>query len=328
MANLHLSLAVGDYEHVRDLVAGDVRAEGIDITASRIQIEELLFRFLRHQEWHVSEMGLGPYASLISRSHTGMVALPVFTSRVFRHSAIYLRSDAGITSLADLAGKRVGVPEWAMTAVIYARALLQHVHGVNLRSIEWVQAGVDEPGRIDKMNLQLPSYSVTPQPSRSLTEMLLAGELDAILSARAPRPFLNGDPRIKRAYDDIFAREVDYWQQSKIFPIMHLIVIRRDIYEENRWIAMNLYKAFEEAKRRTFERIRDGAASHFPIPWLSHHVDLARTQMGVDFWPYGIAANRVTLEAFCQYAFEQEVCQRRLSLDELFAPETQALSRV
>lgn len=328
MANVRLSLAVGDYEHVRDLLSGDVRAEGIDITALRTPIEELLYRFLRLEEWHVSEMGLGPYASLVSRGHTGMVALPVFTSRAFRHSSIYLRNDSRIASPSELSGKRVGVPEWAMTAVVYARALLQHVHRVDLRSIEWVQAGVNEPGRIDKMNLQLPGYRITPVPTRSLSEMLLAGDLDAILSARAPQPFLKRDPRITRAYEDIFAEEMDYWKRNKIFPIMHLMVIRRDIYEENRWIAMNLYKAFEEAKRRALERIRDVTASHFPIPWLPHHVALAQAEMGEDFWPYGIAANRSSLEAFCQYAFEQEVCNRHLGADELFPPEVQALSRV
>ncbi|MSQ70661.1 MAG: 4,5-dihydroxyphthalate decarboxylase [Betaproteobacteria bacterium] len=328
MANLPLTLAIGNYEHTRDIVSGDVRAEGIDLTGLRLPIEELLFRFIRHREWGVSEMGLGPHATLISRGDDGMVGIPVFTSRVFRQSSLYLRTDAGIRSPADLAGKRIGVPEWAMTAVIYARALLQHGHGVDLRSIEWTQAGVNEPGRVDKMKLQPPGFSLTPEPARSLSEMLLAGDLDAIISARPPTAFDARDRRIRRAWDDLFGEEVAYWKATRIFPIMHLVVIRRDVYERNPWVALNLFKAFDEAKRRALERIGEMAASHFPIPWLPHHVALAEEQMGKDYWPYGIEANRATLDAFCQYAYEQGACQRLLKVEELFAPQMQGVSRV
>lgn len=328
MANLRLTLAVGDYEHTRDLASGDVRAEGIDLTVLRTPIEELLLRYVRHSEWQVSEMGMGPFASLLSRGHKDMVGIPVFTSRVFRHTSLYLRSDAGIQSPADLVGKRIGVPEWAMTAVIYVRAVLQHAYGVDLRSIQWFQAGVNEAGRVDKMNLKLPGFSITPTPTRSLSEMLLAGDLDAIISARAPQPYLEGHPRFKRAWSDVFGEEVAYFDATGVFPIMHMIVLRRDAYEENRWIAVNLTKAFEEAKRRALHRIKDSAVSHFPIPWLSHHVALAQAHVGADFWPYGIEPNRKTLDAYCQWCYEQDVCERRLAVEEFFAPEVLTVSRI
>jgi len=328
MANVHLTLAVGDYEHTRDLASGDVRAEGIDLTVLRTPIEELLLRYVRHSEWQVSEMGIGPFASLLSRGHKDMVGIPVFTSRVFRHASLYLRTDAGIQSPADLAGKRIGVPEWAMTAVICVRALLQHAYGVDLRSIKWFQAGVNEAGRVDKMALKLPRFSVTPTPTHSLSEMLVAGDLDAVISARVLQPYLEGHQRIKRAWTDVFGEEVAYFDATGVFPIMHLIVLRRDAYEQNRWIAVNLVKAFEEAKRRAFHRIKDSACSHFPIPWLSHHVALAQAHMGADFWPYGIEPNRKTLEAFCQWSHEQDVFERPLSVEELFAPEVLTVARI
>lgn len=327
MSNLSLTLAIGDYEHTRDLVAGDVRAEGIDITGVRTPIEELLFRFVRHREWEVSEMGLGPFASLISRGHDGMVGMPVFPSRTFRHGALYVRSDATITKLSDLAGKRIGVPEWAMTAAIYARALLANDHGIDLRKCRWYQAGVNEAGRADKMNLALPGWSVTPVPDRSLSEMLLAGDLDAFVSARAPTPYDAGDPRIRRAFDDVFGAEQGWWDAQRVFPIMHLVVMRRDAYEANRWIALNLLKAFEEAKRRALVRLADVNVSYLPLPWATHHMNLARQAMGNDPWPYGIEANRRTLEYFCKAAYEQDVCARHLKIEELFAPEFIGVSK-
>lgn len=328
MANIHLTLAVGDYEHTRDLACGDVRAEGIDLTVLRTPIEELLLRYVRHGEWQVSEMGMGPFVSLLSRGHKDMVGIPVFTSRVFRQTSLYLRADAGIQSPADLAGRRIGVPEWAMTAVIYVRALLQHAHSVDLKSIKWFQAGVNEAGRVDKMNLRLPGYSITPMPARSLSEMLVAGDLDAVISARAPQPYVEGHRDIKRAWTDVFKEEVAYFDATGVFPIMHMIVLRRDAYEKNRWIAANLTKAFEEAKRRALHRIKDSAVSHFPIPWLSHHVGLVQAHIGADFWPYGLELNRTTLDAFCQWCYEQDVCERRLAVEELFAPEVLTVSRV
>ncbi|MCK9508932.1 MAG: ABC transporter substrate-binding protein [Pigmentiphaga sp.] len=287
-----------------------------------------MFRFLRYKEWDVAEMGLGPYASLLSRGETGMVGIPVFPSRMFRHSSLYLRADAGIVHPSDLAGKRIGYAEWAMTAAVYARAVLQEEGGLDLRSVQWVQGGVDQAGRVDKMNLDLPGYLIRHEPTQSLSDMLLSGELDAVISARPPAPFLNGDLRVRRAWPDFFQTELLYWKRREIFPIMHLVVIRREIYERDPWIAKNLLDAFEQAKQRSLARLRDMTVSGFPVPWLSHHIDFIQQEFGQDFWPYGIDPNLTTLDAFCDFAYEQGVCARRLKPQELFAESTHLQSRI
>jgi 4,5-dihydroxyphthalate decarboxylase len=232
---------------------------------------------------------------------------------VFRHSAIYVRPS--IKTPKDLEGKRVGIPEWAQTAGIYARGLLQHEYGVDLSSIAWFQAGVREPGRVEKVKLQLPGgIRVTPVPDRSLAQMLASGELDAAISAR--------DPGAMRLFQNYQETEEAYFRKTRIYPIMHVIVLRRAVYERDRWIAMNLLKAFEEAKRRSMARLVEIGLSHVPMPWLAEHARRWRELAGEDFWPYGIEPNRPTLEAFAQYAFEQGVTAKRMQVAELFAPET------
>jgi 4,5-dihydroxyphthalate decarboxylase len=301
-----LSLAISPYDHVRDL-----RPQGIDLTLLELQIEEIFYRFTRFREWHASEMSFGKVVSILSQPSPDIVALPVFPSRVFRHSAIYTK----LKTPKDLEGKRVGIPEWAQTAGIYVRGLLQHEYGVDLRRIEWIQAGVRQPGREEKVELKLPpGVRITPQPGKTLAGMLAAGELDAVISARDP-----GGPRM---FSDYIALEREYFKKTHIYPIMHVVVLRREAYERDRWIAMNLFKAFEEAKRVSQARLTEIGISHIPMPWLPEHARRWREVAGEDFWPYGIEGNRPTLEAFLQYAHEQGVATRRLKVEELFAPET------
>jgi 4,5-dihydroxyphthalate decarboxylase len=303
---LSLSLAISPYDHARDL-----RAQGIELTLLDLPIEEIFYRFTRFREWDASEMSFGKVVSLMSQPSPDIIAIPVFPSRVFRHSAIYSK----ITKPKDLEGNRVGVPEWAQTAGIYVRGLLAHEYGVDLRRIEWVQAGVRQPGRVEKVELKLPpGIRITPQPDKTLADMLARGELDAVISAR--------DPGGARLFPDYIGMELEYYRKTRIFPIMHVIVLRRDVYERDRWVAMNLLKAFEEAKRASQARITEIGISHLPMPWLAEHARRWRDAAGEDFWPYGIEPNRPTLEAFLQYAFEQGVVTRRLKIEELFAPET------
>jgi 4,5-dihydroxyphthalate decarboxylase len=306
MMKLSLSLAISPYDHARDL-----RAQGIELTLLDLPIEEIFYRFTRFREWHASEMSFGKVVSLMSQPAPDIIAIPVFPSRVFRHSAIYSK----ITKPKDLEGKRVGIPEWAQTAGIYVRGLLQHEYGVDLRRIEWVQAGVRQPGRVEKVELKLPQgIRVTPRPDQTLAGMLERGELDAVISAR--------DPGGARLFPDYTGIELEYYKKTRIFPIMHVIVLRREVYERDRWVAMNLVKAFEEAKDRSQARITEIGISHLPMPWLAEHARRWREVAGADFWPYGIEGSRPTLEAFLQYAFEQGVSARRLKIEELFAPET------
>lgn len=324
-----LTIAVSDYDHVRDFVNGTVTADGIDANFLTYAVEEIFFRFTKFREWDVSEMSMGKYVSLVSQGDTSLTAIPVFPSRIFRHSSIYVRSDGPIKSPSDLAGRRVGLPEWAQTASVYSRGFLMHEHGLKLQDIEWHQAGVNEPGRAEKVSLKLPAgVRLTPRPDRSLNGMLLSREVDAVMSAHPPQAFEDGDPAITRLFVDYRQVEEAYWRKTGIFPIMHTIAIRRDVYERNRWIAMNLFKAFEQAKRRSMARVLDVTAPRVPIPWCFAFAADARAKFGDDFWPYGLEANRPTLDAYLRFAHEQGVCHRPVTPEELFAPETTASFRV
>jgi 4,5-dihydroxyphthalate decarboxylase len=329
MANITLSLAVGPYDQVRDLLDGTVAPEGIDLVALRLTPEEIFYRFTRFREWDVSEMSFGKYISLVSQGDDSLVAIPVFPSRVFRHSGFYVRAESGITTAVQLAGKRVGLPEWAQTAAVYMRGLLAHEYGVDLGSIQWKQAGVNDAGRVEKVKLALPKgWALEAVADKSISQMLLTGELDAAMSARPPAPFTAGDKRIRRLFPDYRPLEQDYWKKTGIFPIMHVIVIRREVYERQRWIAMNLMKAFEIAKNRSVARAFDVTASHYPVPWVPDYAAFSRDRFGDDIWPYGVEANRTTLEAFAQYAHEHGVSHRKVTVEELFAPEVQSRFKV
>jgi len=308
--NIALSLAISPYDHARGL-----RPAGIDLNVHELAIEEMFFRFTRFREWDASEMSFGKTVSLMSQPSPDIVPIPVFPSRVFRHSAVYVARNSGIRTPKDLEGRKVGIPEWAQTAGIYARGLLQHEYGVELARIQWHQAGVHQPGRIEKVELTLPQgVSIKAMPQRSLTDMLAKGDLDAVISAR--------DPGGTRLFEDYVPVELEYFKKTRIYPIMHVIVLRRPVYERDRWIAMNLLKGFEEAKRHSMQRLVEIGLSHIPMPWLAEHARRWREVAGEDFWPYGIEPNRPTLEAFVQYAHEQGVTPRRLKVEDLFAPET------
>ncbi len=308
--NLPLTLACSPYDHVRDL-----RPRGIELTLLELPIEEIFFRFTKFQEWHASEMSFGKVASLAAQADSPIVVLPVFLSRVFRHSAIYVGKNASIKTPKDLEGKRVGIPEWAQTAGIYVRGTLQHEYGVDLARIQWFQAGVSQPGRVEKVELRLPAgVKIVSKPQDTLASMLGSGELDAVISARA----VDG----QRLFADYREVEREYFKKTRIYPIMHVLVLRRDVYERDRWVARNLMDAFEEAKNRSVERIAEFGLSHVPLPWVPDHARQWKELAGADFWPYGIEPNRPTLEAFLRYSYEQGVAFKPLKVDELFAPET------
>jgi len=329
MSKVPLTLAIGEYDHARALIDGTVPVAGVDLTVLRLPIEEMFYRFLLRGEFDVSEASFGKIVALAAQDDSRFVPLPIFLSRVFRHSSIYVRSDGGITRPEQLAGKRVGVPEWAQTAAIYSRGLLAHEYGVDLASIHWHQAGVNQPGRIEKVTLDLPSgLRLTVVADRSLSDMLLAGDLDAVLSARPPAPIVAGDARVRRLFAEYREVESAYARKTGIFPIMHVIALRREIYERDRWLAMNLFKAFDEARVRSLARASDITASFLPLPWAADELRRARELFGGDPWPYGIEANRTTVDAFLHYAFEQGVCRRLLSAETLFPPEVQTTFRI
>jgi 4,5-dihydroxyphthalate decarboxylase len=253
-----------------------------------------------------------------------MIGIPVFPSRVFRHGSIFVRSDSPLSDAADLAGKRIGIPQWTQTAVTYVRGFLQHDAGVPLTSIDWVQAGVNDPGRKEMATFELPpGFRLTARPDKSLGEMLLAGDIDAMISARPPRVFLDGKHPVKRLMPDYRVREQDYFRRTGIFPIMHVIVLRRDAYETNRWIARNLMDAFEQAKRACLPELMQNQTSYLPTAWSYDHFDETNRLLFPDGdpWPYGIEKNRRTLEPFLAFCHEQGVTRRKLALEELFPKE-------
>jgi 4,5-dihydroxyphthalate decarboxylase len=321
MANLPLTIAITDYDHVRDFTSGAVRADGIDATFLTLSVEEIFFRFTRYREWEVSEMSMAKYVSLRSRGDDSLSAIPVFPSRVFRQSSIFVRNDSKVKKPEDLAGCKVGLPEWAQTAAIYTRGLLMHEYGVSLQDIDWYQAGVAQPGRTEKVALALPDgVRYTQATDKSLNDMLLEGELDAIMTAHPPPAFEQGDERVARLIPDYYEVERAYWEKTGILPIMHVVAIRADVLRDNPWVAVNLLSAFDAARRRSVARALEHTASRFPIPWIAHHAEAAAREFG-DLFAYGIEANRVTLEKFLGFAHEQGVCHKLLAPEDLF-PET------
>lgn len=329
MGKIHLTVAMGDYDHVRDFTEGSVTADGIDITHLKLSVEEIFYRFTKFREWDISEMSFGKYAALVSQNDTSLSAIPVFPSRAFRLSSIYVRADGAVKTARDLAGKRVGIPEWAQTAAVYTRGYLVHEVGIPLTEIEWIQAGVNQPGRVEKVELKLPvGVRYRNVADRSLSEMLLAGDVDAIMSARPPAPFTENHPNVTRLLKDFRAIEETYWRRTGIFPIMHVVALRADVLAEHPWAAMNLLKAFEEAKNRSLARMADATASHVPLPWGFAHAGSVRELFGKDFWPYGIEPNRPTLEAFLRFAYEQGVCHRLVAPEELFPPQVQSRFKI
>ncbi|MGH2916754.1 MAG: 4,5-dihydroxyphthalate decarboxylase [Solirubrobacteraceae bacterium] len=327
--NLELTLAVNDYDHVRDLVSGVVAVEGVDLTCLAYPIEELFFRFIRQREWHISELSLAKYASLRADGDESVVAIPVFPSRAFRHSAIFVRNDGPVDDPGALAGGRIGVPEWTQTATVYARGVLQEHYGVVLDGVEWVQGGTNEPGRVEGLPVETPDgVRVTRIAERTLNEMLLAGELDAVIAAHPPAEFLRRSGRIVRLFSDYRKVEEEYFRATGVFPIMHVIVLRGDVHDQHPWVAMNLLTAFEEAKRRSMVRAVDANTPRYPFAWASANAESLQDLFGCDLWPYGIDPNRTTLDKFLQYAHDQGVCARLLDPAELFAPQVQHIYRV
>ena len=321
-SNLRLSAATLQYDHVHDLMTGAVRADGIDLISFDMPIEEIFWRSLKYEEFDVSEMSLGMYTSLVSRGDRRFTAIPVFPSKVFRHSAIFVRTGSGIVDLAQLRGARVGLAQWSQTAATFVRGMLTDQGGLKLEDIDWVQAGVNEAGREEPAVLKLPDrIRLTPQPHKSLDEMLVNGEIDAVISARAPNSFFGKTPSVSRLFDDYVLREKQYYAETGIFPIMHIIVIRTSTYEANRWIARSLYKGFNDARRRGMERLADATASRIAVPWLHAHLLETAGTLGDDPYAYGIEPNRRTLEAFARYTADQGVAHRRIDIEELFANE-------
>lgn len=329
MADIRLTLASKDYDHLQDLKTGHVKPEGIDLTCINMYPTDVFYRFLTYKEWEISELSLCKYVSLVADGKADMVGLPVFPMRVFRQSSFFVPRGSALKSPKDLIGKRCGVPEWAQTATVYVRGWLENHAGVPLSSIDWVQAGVNEAGRAEKVDLDLPSgIRIRPIADRSLNELLLADEIDCIIAATPPKDSQGPNAKIVPLLADAQQAEEDYFRETGVFPIMHLIVLRRDIYEKYPWVAMNMVLACEQAKNNSIDRLM-GRSARYALPWVRAYVARMQKMLfgGGEYWPYGLEPNRKTLEAFLSYCFEQGICKRKLSPEELFAPETLSRTR-
>ncbi len=291
-------------------------------------IEEVFWRTARYQDFDASEFSFQSYlVAKASAQGDGLplVAIPVFPSRSFRHSAIYINANAEIEKPEDLKGKTVGVPEYQMTAATWARGVLQHEYGVHPEDVgTWRTGGLEQAGRVEKLKLNLPSgVKVEPIPSdRTLNDMLEKGEIDALITARMPSSLVKGSPNVRRLFEDYPAVEKEYYQKTGIFPIMHTVVIRQDVYEANRWIARNLYGAFEEAKDLALDQAYEAGVLRYSMPWMVHAIEEQRALFGENAWAYGVEPNLPTIEALSQYSYEQGLSERKVSAEELFVPET------
>jgi 4,5-dihydroxyphthalate decarboxylase len=323
MASLPLTFASCRYDRMEALRSGDVRPEGIDLNMIMFPAgREIFDRMVGAREFDIAELSSSEFISLMGRGDCPFVALPVFPSRVFRHGYIFVNTRAGIRAPKDLEGKRIGVPLYTQTAAIWVRGHLTHEYGVDLGTVRWVQGAVEKGGSHGRPHappLLKPVPIETNSSGKSLEELLAAGEIDALIGSRRP-PLLGRSPDIARLLPDFRAIEREFWLRTKIFPIMHLIAIRRELYQQHPWIAASLFKAFVESKERALARMRYGGSLSVMLPWLMSEVEEVDALFGGDAWPYGVEPNRPTLQALVQYMVEQNFIARAVPVEELFVP--------
>ena len=321
---LSLSFACPPYDRILPVAHGEIVPQGIRLNYLALEVEEVFWRQLRNKEFDVSESSLSSYVMLRSRGDDRFLAIPVFTSRFFRHSCVFVNTHKGIQRPQDLKGKTVGLPEYQITAVVWLRGIFQDEYGVLPQDVHWRSGGEEEPGRKEKIELDLPpDIDLQPiPPEKFLSKMLDEGEVDALFTARAPSCFQHGSPNVGRLFENPRDEEEQYFRKTGIFPIMHTIIVQREIYENNSWIAVELYKAFCEAKKLVLGNYTRTEALHATLPWVHDELDRTEKIMGDDWWPYGVSKNRHVLETFLRYHHEQGLSKKLMAIEELFAPET------
>lgn len=330
MSKLNLSLAMGDYDRTRALLDGRVPIDGVDPVFLALDPEEIFFRAFRHAEFDVCELSLSSFAVKTARESCPYVGVPVFLSRAFRHTAIYIRTDRGIREPADLRGKRVGVPEYQLTACVWVRAMLEEDYGVRPAELQWIRGGQEQPGRVEKIELALPAdVRLESAPDgATLNAMLAAGEIDALIAPRPPSCWVQGHPGVGRLFPDPVQAASDYYRRTGIFPIMHLLGVRRELVHAHPWLPGTLLKAFERAKAVAMSSLSEIAASAITLPLAQETMQSMQGLMGQDYWSYGAAQNLHTLDAFLQYHHAQGLSPRRVRVEELLHPSTLEVHRV
>ncbi len=324
MSKVHITLATGDYDRVLPLRLGTVLPEGIALNHLTMPVEDIFWRMCQHQEFDASELSCGAYLTMMGQDQCPFIAIPVFPSRMFRHSCVFVNTRAGIQSFEDLHGKAIGVPEYAMTAIVWLRGILHHEHGVAPDQVTWIQGGLETPGRTEKVSFTYPPHvRVESAPTgKTLNGMLESGEIAALFTARAPSAFVNGSPHVARLFPNYKEVEQAYYRKTRIFPIMHTVVVKRQLYDRHPWVARSLYRAFTQARQYAYDSLYDMSALRVMLPWLIAEVEEERAFFGDDFWSYGVAPNRLTLDALTQYAYEQGLTPHKLDVESLFATNT------
>lgn len=324
MANIKIDFACGEYDRTRALEDGTIQPAAIDLNFIRLPIPETFWRMCQHQEFDASELSLSAYLIFRSRPDPPFHAIPVFLSRAFRHSCVYINKNAGIQRPEDLAGRRIGVPEYAMTAIVWLRGIMQHEHGVDPAAVTWVTGGLERWGRRERVTLNLPaSIRIEPAPEpETLNGMLDSGKIDALFTPRAPSAFHRPSSNVVRLFPDFKPVEIDYYKRTGCFPIMHVVAIKESILKEHPWAARNLYTAFCAAKDHCIQNLSGTGALGATLPWLLDEMEVSKRILGEDYWSYGVKSNRKTLETLIQYSYEQGLLERSLTVEEVFAQST------
>jgi 4,5-dihydroxyphthalate decarboxylase len=330
MADVPITIACGNYDRTRAMMDGRVRVEGCNVTYLPLYPEEIFHRQFVFSEFDVAEMSMSSYIRTVAAGTSEFIAIPAFVSRIFRHNGIYVRKGAGIEKPEDLRGKRVGLPEYQITAVVWMRGMLQHEYGVKPSEIQWRQGGQEQPGRHERTPLKpIPGLDLKSIPEdKTLVGMLRDGELDALFTARGPSSFLAGEDHIQRLFPDTRSAEMAYFKKTGLFPIMHMVGIRKSLVEKYPWLPVSVFKAFIEAKNLAMIDLTDVNALMVTLPWLEVETRDTMRAMGRDFWRYGVKESRHELEALTQYSFEQGLTHRKVAVEELFAPSTLDMAKV
>lgn len=335
MSKLPLTIACWDYDRVRPIMDGRVKVDGCDVNFLDLPVEETFFRAFTTADFDACELSFSSYLIARGRERDLGVdfayrAMPVFISRVFRHSSIYVREESGIKEPADLKGRVVGVPEYQMTAAVWARGIMQSEYGVKPSDIKWRNGGLEEPGRHEKLPLNLPA-DVELQPidsTKTLSGMLDSGELQALFSARVPSCY-GRNPKVKRLFPNFRQAEHAYYKKTGVFPMMHIIGVRKTLLETHPWLGATLYKAFVHAKRLAQAEMTETAALKLTLPWIAQEAEETMALMGKDWWPYGVKENKPSLDAFLQYHFEQGLSgKKKFTPEDIFIPSTLEMSKV
>ncbi len=329
MAKLRLSVAIGDYDRMRPLVDGAVSIDAVDPQFMLLEPEEIFFRAFRHADFDITELSMSSYSVSTAAGTSPYIAVPVFPSRAFRHTSIYVRTDR-IKSPGDLRGKRVGVPEYQLTANVWVRLFLAEDHGVHPADITWVRGGYEQPGRVEKISLSLPpDVRLESVPDgATISGLLASGELDAVIGPRAPSCFRAGHPHVGYLYPDPQKAAAEWFRRTRMFPIMHLLGIRRTLAEAHPWLPYAVMKAFEQSKAIALERLGDTSATKVTLPFVEEQLQAARALMGEDYWSYGLAPNRHVLDRFLRQHHAEGLSSRLLAPEELFHPASLETHRI